>query len=243
MIPGRIGLTSNKGSMTSATIKRAVLLDLDGTVVDTHELIFQSYDWTMRQHCGCEGSRQILEACTGLPLREIFAATLEHARLPVADAVLTNAIIHYRQHLKDNEKSVTTFPGMRSTLIELTQRGWRLGIVTTKGAEGALRHLTSQDLIQFFGSVVTGDQCQNLKPHPEPFQTALKALNVRPENALGVGDTEHDIVSARAAGLVSVAACWGTLSRGRLVGANPDFVIGRPEELLSLPFSGVRMNG
>ncbi len=52
--------------MTITPGKKTLLLDLDGTVVDTHELIYQCYDQTMRGHCGCQGSRQILEQCTGI---------------------------------------------------------------------------------------------------------------------------------------------------------------------------------
>ncbi len=50
--------------MTITPGKKTLLLDLDGTVVDTHELIYQCYDQTMREHCGCQGSRQILELLT-----------------------------------------------------------------------------------------------------------------------------------------------------------------------------------
>jgi pyrophosphatase PpaX len=220
--------------MTAASEKKALLLDLDGTVVDTHELIFQSYDHAMRSHCGCEGSRQILQQCTGLHLHDIFAASLEHFGVPASDQLLAESVAIYRDHLRANEAAVSTFPGMRNALVELVRRGWRLGIVTTKPREGAHTHLQSQDLTDLFEVVITGDQCANLKPHPEPFLKGLEALGVDSRNAIGVGDSEHDIRSARAAGLMTVAACWGTLSREKLLEAGPDIVAERPVELLAL---------
>jgi pyrophosphatase PpaX len=220
--------------MNASLKKTCLLLDLDGTVVDTHELIYQCYDQTMREHCGCQGSRQILEQCTGMHLRDIFTKTLEHFGRPVFDQLLNEAITIYREHLRANEAAVTTFPGMRQTLIEFAQRGWKLGIVTTKHSVSAHRHLQSQELAHLFEVVIAGDQCANIKPHPEPFTKALAALGVDPQNAVGVGDSEHDIHSARAAGATTVGACWGALSRSKLLAAKPDFLAERPEDLLEL---------
>ena len=222
--------------MTLASGKKALLLDLDGTVVDTHELIFECYDRTMRGHCGCPGSRQILEQCAGLHLHDIFTATLEHFGVPNSDRLLAEAIAIYREHLRANEAAVRTFPGMGESLMELVRRGWRLAIVTTKPREAALRHLHSQGLTHLFEVVVAGDQCANLKPHPEPFLKALEALGVSSAEAAGVGDSEHDIRSARAADLITIGACWGALNRNNLLAAEPDLLIERPVELLTLQF-------
>ncbi len=220
--------------MKPANKKRFMLLDLDGTVVDTHELIFQCYDRTMREHCGCQGSRQILQQCAGLHLHDIFTATLEKFGITASNQLLTEAIAIYRDHLRANEAAVSTFPTMRKSLIELMERGWRLAIVTTKPKEAAFRHLQSQQLTHLFDVVVTGDQCVNLKPHPEPFLKALQALSTGSADAIGVGDSEHDIHSARSAGLMTVAACWGTISRDKLLAAQPNIVAEHPHELLLL---------
>ena len=222
--------------MSTVTKNKSLLLDLDGTVVDTHELIFQCYDKAMREHCGCQGSRQILEQCTGMHLRDIFTATLDHFGRPVSDQLLTEAIAVYRDHLRANEAAVSTFPGMRQSLIEFVRRGWKLGIVTTKHSVSAHRHLQSQELTHLFDVVIAGDQCSNIKPHPEPFMKALEALGVNPRDAVGVGDSEHDIHSARAAGMITVGACWGALSRGKLLAAKHDFVAEKPEDLLGIQF-------
>jgi pyrophosphatase PpaX len=220
--------------MTPATGKRALLIDLDGTVVDTHELIFQCYDRTMRERYGCQGSRQILQQCAGQHLHDIFTTTLAHFGVPASSEMLAEAITIYREHLRANESAVSCFPGMRECLVQLVQRGQRLAIVTTKPSEAAYRHLRSQELTHLFQVVVAGDQCTNHKPHPEPFLKALELLGVQPAEAAGVGDSVPDIRSARAAGLMTVAACWGTLNRNDLLSAQPDFLAEEPGALLHL---------
>ena len=208
--------------MTTVKGKKALLLDLDGTVLDTHELIFQCYDWTMRSHCGCEGNRNVLEQCVGLHMNDIFTATLHHFRLPVTDQIINEAIGIYRDRLRANESAVRAFPVMRESLVEFVRRGWRLAIVTTKPSDSAIRHLQAQDLSHLFEVVIGNDQCKNLKPHPEPFLKALEALGTSATEAVGVGDSEHDIRSARAAGMLTVGACWGAWSRDKLLAANAD---------------------
>jgi pyrophosphatase PpaX len=213
---------------------KIMLLDLDGTVVDTHELIFRCYDRTMRDHCSCRGSRKIIKKCAGLHLRDIFTATLEHFGVPTSSQLLAEAIAIYRDHLRANEALVSTFPGMKETLCELVRHGWRLAIVTTKPSDAAYRHLHSQELANLFEVVIAGDQCVNLKPHPEPFRKALEAFGAGPDEAVGVGDSEHDVVGARAAGLMTVGAFWGTISREKLRATNPDVLAEHPQGLLNL---------
>lgn len=212
----------------------AILLDLDGTVVDTLELIFQSYHFTMRNCFGCDGLRRIWEQCVGMHLHDIFRTTLIQFDKPVSDRLLADATTMYREHLRSNEAAVTTFPGMRDSLIELVRRGRHLAIVTTKNTESARRHLHSQELTHLFDVVIGSDQCQNHKPHPEPFQKALAEMGMSPTQAIGIGDSEHDIRSARAAGMKTIAACWGTLSRDKLLAAEPDMVAESPVDLLSM---------
>jgi len=79
---------------------RALLLDLDGTVADTHELIFQCFSETFRRHVGRECSRRLWEECGGLPLEGMFAAALQHLGEPaLSPGLLARS---YREHLVEN---------------------------------------------------------------------------------------------------------------------------------------------
>jgi HAD superfamily hydrolase (TIGR01509 family) len=213
---------------------RALLLDLDGTVVDTHALLYRCYDHAVRAHGGRGSDRATWERCLGLPLEGVFAATFALYQQPLPEEALPALLESYRAMLRAGEADVRTFPGMREALEALRQRGVRLAVVTTKHRASATRHLESQRLTHLFDAVVTGDQCARCKPDPEPFLRALAALGVAAEEAAGVGDTEHDVRGARAAGALAVAACWGALNRPALLAARPDRVAEAPADLLGL---------
>ena len=159
--------------MTITPRKKTLLLDLDGTVVDTHELIYQCYDQTMREHCGCQGRRQILQQCGSFALARHFYSHLEALWCSGLRPALTEAIAIYRGIFAISKASVSTFPGMSESLIELVKRGWRLGIVTTKPREAEYRHLQSTRTDAAHSqSSLPATSAVNLKPHPEPFLKA-----------------------------------------------------------------------
>ena len=220
----------NKSSPASEP--RVLLLDLDGTVLDTHELIYDCFRHTLHTHLGCEPSRPHWEAGVGLPLDEMFVQALralgreEHSVPALVEA--------YRARMAGMSGGALPFPGIPEALESLTARGIRLAIVTTKHARLALPHLEGSGLARLFSAVVTGDQCRHCKPHPEPFLRGLQALGALPGEAAGVGDSRYDIESARAAGVLTVAACWVTTHREALLAAGPDRVLHAPQELTGL---------
>jgi pyrophosphatase PpaX len=215
----------------TSTVK-AILLDLDGTVADTHELIFRCYSDTLRQHLGREGIRPVWEKSVGLPLEEIFAAALAHFGVgaPSPERLATS----YRARLPEIDGGVAAFPGVPAALQALKRSKIRLAIVTSKHQPAVSRHLQLLQLADLFEVVVTGDQCTRWKPDPEPFARALDALDVPACRAAGVGDSAFDVMSARAAGVLAVGACWGTTDRAALLAADPDRVVEQPRDLLGL---------
>src|SRR6266478_1789418 len=100
---------------------RALLLDLDGTVADTHELIFQCFSETFRRHVGRECSRRLWEESVGQPLEAMFAAALQHA----GEGALSPALLarRYREHLSEIDGAVRAFPEMPEILAALSQGG------------------------------------------------------------------------------------------------------------------------
>jgi pyrophosphatase PpaX len=209
---------------------QALLFDLDGTLIDTHDLIWRCYSRVLEERVGEYPNREWFTRATGLPLDEIFAAAL--AGCGREDVDVDALVSRYRELQLELDHSIRVFPGVEPLLDDLARRGLRLAIVTTKHSRLALRHIRMLGLEERFETVVTGDQCARSKPDPEPFRTALERLGLPPDSALGVGDSIHDIASARAAGLQTAAACWGALDRAALVAANPDVVLESPGELL-----------
>jgi pyrophosphatase PpaX len=222
---------------------QALLLDLDGTVADTHELIYQCFSETFRRHVGRECSRRVWEESVGLPLEEMFAAALQAGGGSApAPGLLAKC---YRERLAEIDTAVTAFPGMPETLASLRLRGIRLAVVTSKHEPAASRHLRRLGLEPLFEVVITGDQCERCKPDPEPFSRALAALGLPAATAAAVGDSAADLIGARAAGVLAVAACWGHVPqagtlpsarghRAALLSARPDRMLEQPGDLLGL---------
>jgi len=212
---------------------QALLLDLDGTVLDTHTLIFRCFNETLLYHVGRAVGWDRWARSVGLPLEEMFALALaDHGG---ADLTPADIAADYRRRMLAREEPILPFPRMTDTLSTLRESGVRLAVVTAKHGMLAHLHLDRTGLTGHFEAVVTGDQCEFGKPHPEPFLRALSLLGVEPRHAAGVGDSACDVLATRAAGALGVGAAWGALDPTGLVAAGPDLVLDRPEELLRLP--------
>jgi HAD superfamily hydrolase (TIGR01509 family) len=211
---------------------RALLLDLDGTVADTHEIIYQCLNETAQEHLAADFPRGLWEQHVGTPLADLFALV----RSPTASAFpsIEELISSYRSRQARHEDRLRAFPGMTSVLAELRARDVRLAIVTTKLQAIARRHLAAIGLLECFDAIVGFDDCVRAKPDAEPFHLALRALDVAPLAAAGVGDSPVDIHGARAAGVLAVGALWGTVSRSALLAAQPDHIANAPVDLLQL---------
>ena len=193
-----------------------VLFDLDGTVVDTLELILSSYRYTMIRHLGQSPPDEAWRRTMGTPLREQLRA---FARSPEeADAMMATYLEHNQAH---HDRLVRSFPGMRESLLALKEVGYRMGIVTSKLRAQALRELRTCGLTDLFESLVCADDVERPKPHPEPVLQAARQLGLPGQRLLLVGDSIYDLRSGRAAGLDTAAALWGPFDRADLTPGRP----------------------
>lgn len=204
-----------------------VLFDLDGTLIDSIELIRRSYVHTMRVHRGVEPHIDVFLAGLGRPLRWQFGQF-------TADASEVEAMVAtYREHnLAHHDAMVRAFPGAVEAVRELKLRGLRLGIVTSKmraGAYRGLRHCGFDE--ELFGAVVGADDVSEHKPDPAPVRRALELLGAQPARAVMVGDSPHDLASGRAAGTRTAAVAWGPFPRSQLQATEPDFWLEEPREI------------
>jgi pyrophosphatase PpaX len=108
------------------------------------------------------------------------------------------------------------------TLAWARAQGYPTAIVTSKGRGMTARSLQHVGLAESFDTVVTFEETERHKPLPDPVWLALERLGARPESALFVGDSPHDMHAGRAAGVTTAAALWGPFSRDELAVAAPD---------------------
>lgn len=205
-----------------------MLFDLDGTLVDSAELILESYRYTMRVHFGEVPPDEVWLRSLGTPLSAQFRAFAD------TDEGVQALVETYVEHnLREHARLIRPFPGVRETLAEMRGRGVRLAIVTSKAARGTARSLEACDLpADWFEVVVTADEPVAHKPDPAPVRLALERLGVEPPEASFVGDSVWDIRAGRAAGVRTIAALWGPFSEDELAPERPHFMVDRPSDLL-----------
>jgi pyrophosphatase PpaX len=213
-----------------------VLFDLDGTLVDTTDLILASFEWTFDQHLpGRLPDRDALVHTFGrsLPavLRELAA---EHGDTD-ADLLAARMLATYRDFQKvQHDTLIKPFPGVAEMLRELRARGRRLGLVTSKREGFARRGLALFGLEELFEIAVFHDDTPRHKPEPDPLLLAAERAGLAPADVVYVGDSIHDVAAGRAAGMRTVSVLWGPFPRVVLERAEPDAIVERPEDLVAL---------
>ena len=208
---------------------RTVLFDLDGTLIDSVRLILDSYHHTLATHGLPPRSDEEWLAGVGTPLTVQFAAWRDDPE------TLQALIATYREYnLKHHDRMVTVYPGVVEVVRALKADGVATGLVTSKNRAGALRGLTLVQLEALMDVLVCADEVENPKPHPEPVEKAVRLLSADPRATVYVGDSVHDMLAGRAAGVRTAAVLWGPFGRAHLEGAQPDYWLERPEELLTL---------
>ena len=208
---------------------RTFLFDLDGTLIDSVQLILDSYHHTLAAHGLPPRSDEEWLAGVGTPLTAQFAEWKDDA------GTMEALIATYRDYnLANHDRMVRGFPGVVEAVRAIRQQGRRTGLVTSKNRRGALRGLGLVGLEGAMDVLVCADEVTNPKPHPDPVEKAVALLGADPATTVYVGDSIHDLHSGRAAGVRTAAVLWGPFSRSQLEPGEPDFWLERPEELLSL---------
>jgi pyrophosphatase PpaX len=206
-----------------------ILFDLDGTIIDSIELIMESYRHTMRTHRGECPPDEIFLAGIGTPLRVQFRQFCKD------EEELAAMIATYREwNLSNHDRMVIAYPGAVDAIRTLKAGGARLGLVTSKNLGGVRKGLALVGLDDVFESLVTADRLEKSKPDPEPVLTAVADLGAQLDTTLFVGDSPHDIASGRDAGVKTAACLWGPFSRERLAEERPDYWLRSFGELLTL---------
>ena len=206
------------------------LFDLDGTLIDSVELILRSYRHTLRTHRGVEPPDELWLKGLGTPIRvQLRQWTDDPAEIDAMAQTYTT------YNLEHHDALVRPYDGIVSAVTRLRERGKRLGLVTSKVRSTALRGLRLAGIADAFDVIVGADEVVHPKPHPEPVLTALERLGVGREDAVFIGDARHDMVCGRAAGVATAAALWGPFDRAHLEDLDPDYWLERPEDLEDLP--------
>ncbi|PQD96291.1 pyrophosphatase PpaX [Pradoshia eiseniae] len=204
-----------------------LLFDLDGTLINTNELIIASFLHTLNHYYPNQYTREDVYEFIGPSLLETFSGLdLERAE---------EMIEHYREHNHlHHDLLVEEYEGVYETIRELKERNYKVGIVTTKMRKAVQRGLLKGRLDSFFDVVVTLDDVKNPKPDPEPIELALKLIGSSAEETIMVGDNSHDILAGKNAGTKTAGVAWALKGRDYLEQYGPDYMLENMRDLLKI---------
>lgn len=205
-------------------MKPALLFDLDGTLLDSKDLLLAGYKHTVREHLRRETTDAEWMPHFGRPLRDQMAAFSEE----LADEMTSTYRTFYG---RNHETMLRLYPGIGDMIAALHGEGYRMAVVTSKATRFAVRGLQVFGLQAFFEAIIGEDEVTAHKPDPEAVLLALSGMDVPPENAWMIGDSPWDMQAGRAAGCRTAAVLWGPFSREALAPDAPDLYIERPPDL------------
>ncbi|WHX99943.1 pyrophosphatase PpaX [Neobacillus sp. DY30] len=204
-----------------------ILFDLDGTLIDTNDLIISTYLHTLEKYYPGKYGREDVLPFLGPTLHEVFG-NMDPERVE-------EMILEYRTYnLANHDLLVKEFVGVMETIETLKKKGYKLAIVTTKREDVAFKGLRLMKLDPFFDVMIAYDHVKKVKPDPEPIFLALEKLESKPEETLMVGDNFHDVLAGKNAGTKTAGVAWTIKGRDYLAKYEPDYMLENMTDLLTI---------
>lgn len=215
---------SNQEPAGATRIVRAVVFDLDNTLIDFLGMKRQASEAAARAMVGMGADfvftateagdilfGEYMQDIEGDLVFERFLKKHHQQRISLnqhqIDKITAAAVNAY---LKAKMLQLSPYPGVPQTLMKLVRRGIRMGVVTDAPRFKAYQRLVESGLVHYFDFVVTHTDHGEMKPDPRPFREALNILDLPPHEVLMVGDwPERDIMGAAAVGMKTAWAKWG----------------------------------
>lgn len=201
-----------------------LIFDFDGTLMDTNNVIVQSWQQVYRKYTGHDGDTDYILSTFGEPLEE----SLENAfpDVPLEETVNTYRTWH-GEHYWD---MIELFPGITEMLKEAKARGYRLAIATSRLKETLFLGLDKYNLTDLFDTIVTVEEVANHKPEPDCILKVLEELDVPPEKAAMVGDSRLDMMCAHNAGVKAILVGWSVTVTERDFSGTP--ALEKPDSII-----------
>ncbi|TVP85144.1 MAG: phosphoglycolate phosphatase [Thioalkalivibrio sp.] len=215
---------------------RMVLIDLDGTLVDSVPDLAFSVDAMMDELGLPRRGEQAVRKWVGNGVERLVKRALVNdlEGEPEPELYARALPAFMRVYQENTSLRSRLYPGVQEGLDRLQAEGFRLGCVTNKAERFTLPLLRDKGILDRFSLVVSGDTLEFSKPHPAPLLHAAAELGVTPAESLMVGDSRSDVKAARAAGFRIVCMSYGYNHGRDIREEGPDAVLDRLDELPAL---------
>lgn len=205
-------------------MKKHILFDVDGTLLDSEEAVLLSFQETIYLKTGKKLETQELKYALGIPSEAALRRFgFPEEEIPEIVDFWGNLTPRYRKYIK-------VFPGIPKLLEKLKEKGARLGIVTSRNREEYKRDFLPFGLESYFDTVICADDTVIHKPYGEPVKEYLRRENACAQDTVFIGDTVYDMDCAADAGVEGALALWGCASPAHI---RADWYLACPEEVSS----------
>ena len=205
----------------------ALLFDFDGTLLNTNELIVQTFMQIFDEKFPGKYSTQDCLQFIGPSLQQTFDE--------LTPGETDRMIAKYKEwNAANHDALVTGYDAVLETLEELHAMGIKLAIVSTKSSEGLARGLNVLKAAHLFEVIVGVDDVEHVKPHPEPVLLALEKLGVSKEEAIMIGDNSHDIEGGKNAGVRTAGVAWSAKGADYLNRYEPTYMLEHMRDLIDI---------
>ena len=198
---------------------KAILFDLDGTLINTNNLIIETFQHVFKEYLNIDVKREELVRDFGEPLGYTIKRYTDDDKVDS----LIKAYKTYNEVIHDD--LTEAIDGVEEGIKELKEKGYKVAIVTSKRREVTNRGLKLFNLFKLMDCIVTPEDTEKHKPEPEPVLKACEILGVNPEETIMVGDSHNDILSGKRAGAKSCLVRYTAVPMDQVLKHEPDYII------------------
>lgn len=208
-----------------------IVFDLDGTLIDTLEDLMDSVNFALAKYDFPPRNLDEIRSFVGNGVKRLVYLSVPEG---TSEEISEKCLNVFKEHYKGNSRNKTApYAGINEMLEKVKEKGYKTAVVTNKIQDAAIEIIRS-----FFGDkidVIIG-QVDGVaqKPEPDGVWLALEKLGVSKENAVYVGDSEVDCMTAHNAGIPCIGVTWGFRDRSVLEEHKAEFIIDKPEELFAV---------
>lgn len=204
---------------------RCVIFDIDGTLTQTNDLIFATFNHIAARFVGRTYAPPEITAMFGPPEQVAIE------RLVGKENVNEAMEMFYNFYRSRHHEMARTYDGIGELLAWLKSHGILLAVFTGKGRPSTMITLEMFGLLEYFTMIVTGDDVTDHKPSGEGIRKVIRAFDLEPDHVLMVGDAVADIRAAREAGVPIASVVWDSYSKEKVLAMDVDFTFHTVQEL------------
>jgi len=200
-----------------------VIFDWDGTLADTREVIVLAFQRVLSK-IGCEVSDEFLERLIGIGARNMFKEALKTVEIQYDEEMIEKLLEEKTKvHLSLTSK-IRLFDGAIS-LLEALKPAVKMALATMSNRKVIEKTLREKKIRGYFDYIITADEVEKPKPHPEAFIKCAEAMRCKPERCVVVEDSIFGVIAAKRAGMKCIAVPSGFYSRSDLEKERPDLIV------------------